>query len=113
MTMDLVFNWGDPVIGVAPHLPVVQHPQADRLDQHPAYSNPKVDELLDTGGGMLDPVKRKAYYADLPEDRHRRACRSTSSTSVPYHTAASKKVGNVPTTRSGAPMSPLDEVYLK
>jgi peptide/nickel transport system substrate-binding protein len=31
---------------------------------------------------------------------------------VPYHTAASKKVGNVPTTIWG-PLSPYDEVFLK
>ncbi len=31
---------------------------------------------------------------------------------VPYHTAASKKVGNVPMTIWG-PMSPYDEVYIK
>ncbi|MEO8281280.1 MAG: ABC transporter substrate-binding protein, partial [Ideonella sp.] len=31
---------------------------------------------------------------------------------VPYHTAASTKVGNLPVTIWG-PMSPYDEVYLK
>ena len=31
---------------------------------------------------------------------------------VPYYTAASKKVGNVPTSIWG-PLSPLDEVYMR
>ena len=62
-------------------------------------------------GGVLDPTKRKAYYAtfqkivtdELPID---------FINVVPYHTAALKTVGNVPTSIWG-PMSPYDEVYLK
>ena len=60
---------------------------------------------------MLDPTKRKAYYAtfqkivtdELP---------IYFINVIPYHTAASKKVGNVPTTIWG-PMSPNDEVFLQ
>ena len=76
-----------------------------------SYNNPKVDELLNEGGMQLDPTKRKAYYAafqkivtdELPID---------FINVIPYYTAASKKLGNVPTTIWRV-MSPLDEVYFK
>jgi peptide/nickel transport system substrate-binding protein len=108
--MDIVFNWGDPVIGVArTYLSTNIKPIVWTNTQ--SYSNPKVDELLNTAGTVLDPTKRKAYYAtfekivtdELPID---------FINVIPYHTAALKKVGNVPVTIWG-PMSPMDEVYFK
>jgi peptide/nickel transport system substrate-binding protein len=110
MTMDLVFNWGDPIIGVhRTYLSTNIRPIIWTNTQ--SYRNPQVDELLNTAGGVLDPTKRKAYYAtfqkivtdELPID---------FINVVPYHTAALKTVGNVPTSIWG-PMSPYDEVYLK
>lgn len=110
MSMDIVFNWGDPIIGVhRTYLSTNIRPIVWTNTQ--SYRNPKVDELLNTAGGVLDPTKRKAYYAtfqkvvtdDLPIDY---------INVIPYHTAALKAVGNVPTTIWG-PMSPYDEVYLK
>ena len=110
LSMDLVFNWGDPVIGVArTYLSTNIKPIVWTNTQ--SYNNPKVDELLNSAGQILDPVKRKAYYAtfqkivtdELPID---------FINVVPYHTVASKKVGNVPMTIWG-PMSPYDEVYIK
>jgi peptide/nickel transport system substrate-binding protein len=110
MTMDIVFNWGDPVIGVhrtylaTNILPII-------WTNTQSYKNTQVDELLNTAGGILDPVKRKAYYAtfqkivtdELPV---------IFINVVPYHTVANKKVSNVPMTIWG-PMSPYDEVFLK
>ena len=110
MTMDLVFNWGDPIIGVhRTYLSSNIRPIIWTNTQ--SYRNPQVDELLNTAGGVLDPTKRKAYYAtfqkivtdELPID---------FINVVPYHTAALRTVGNVPTSIWG-PMSPYDEVYLK
>ena len=110
MTMDSVFNWGDPVIGVhRTYLSTNIKPIVWTNTQ--SYSNPKVDELLNTAGGILDTTKRKAYYdtfqkivtEDLP---------IYFMNVIPYHTATTRKVGNVPTTIWG-PMSPYDEVYLK
>ena len=110
MSMDAVFNWGDPVIGVArTYLSTNIKPIVWTNTQ--SYNNPKVDELLEAAGTQLDPTKRKALYAtfekivtdELPID---------FINVIPYHTAASKRVGNLPTTIWG-PMSPMDEVYLK
>jgi peptide/nickel transport system substrate-binding protein len=110
MSMDLVFNWGDPVIGVA-RTYLTSNIRPIIWTNTTSYSNPKVDELLHKGGQELDLAQRKAYYAEfqkivtdeLPIDY---------INVVPYHTAASKKLGNVPTTIWG-PLAPYDEVYFK
>lgn len=110
MSMDIVFNWGDPIIGVhRSYLSDNIKPIVWTNTQ--SYRNKQVDELLATAGGALDPTKRKAYYAtfekivtdELPVQ---------FINVVPYHTAASNKVGNLPTTIWG-PLSPYDEVFLK
>ena len=110
MSMDEVFNWGDPIIGVhRTYLSTNIKPIVWTNTQ--SYRNPKVDELLETAGQVLDPTKRKAYYAafekivtdELPID---------FINLIPYHTATAKKVANVPVTIWG-PLSPYDEVHLR
>jgi len=110
MTMDIVFNWGDPVIGVhRTYLSSNIRPVIWTNTQ--AYRNPEVDRLLGEAGKIVDPVKRRAYYATaqklITED-----VPIAYINLVPYHTAAVQRVGNLPTTIWG-PMSPMDEVYLK
>jgi len=110
MTMDTVFNWGDPVIGVhRTYLSTNIKPIVWTNTQ--SYSNPKVDELLNAAGGLIDPVKRKAYYATF-EKIVTDEVPIVFINMAPYHTVASKKLGNLPTTIWG-PASPLDEVYFK
>lgn len=110
MSMDLVFNWGDPIIGVhRTYLSSNIKPIVWTNTQ--SYSNPKVDELLNTAGGILDPTKRKAYYATFQKIVTDELPINFINV-VPYHSAASKKVGNLPASIWG-PMSPYDEVYLK
>lgn len=110
MTMDVVFNWGDPIIGVhRTYLSSNIRPIIWTNTQK--YRNSEVDKLLVTAGGVIDPVKRKAYYSafqkivtdELP---------ILYINMTPYHTVTRKNVGNVPTTIWG-PMSPLDEVTLR
>ena len=110
LTMDNVWNWGDPIIGVhRTYLSSNIKPIVWTNTQ--SYKNAKVDELLGTAGGVLDQTQRKAYYAtfqkivtdELPV---------LHINVVPFHTATSKKLGNVPTSIWG-PMSPYDEVYFK
>lgn len=110
VTMDAVFNWGDPIIGVhRTYLSTNIKPIVWTNTQD--YRNPQVDELLNTAGGILDATKRKAYYAtfqkivtdDLPIH---------FINVMSMHTASSRRLGNVPTTIWG-PLSPYDEVYLK
>jgi len=110
MTMDSVFNWGDPVIGVhRTYLSTNIKPIIWTNTQ--SYRNPKVDELLNTAGGILDTTKRKAYY-DTFQKIVTEELPIVFINVIPYHTATTRNVANVPTTIWG-PMSPYDEVYLK
>ncbi|MDA7418586.1 ABC transporter substrate-binding protein [Xenophilus arseniciresistens] len=110
MTMDSVYNWADPVIGVhRTYLSTNIKPIVWTNTQ--GYSNPKVDELLNEAGKITDTTKRKAYYAsfqkivtdELP---------ILFINKIPMNTVTSKRVGNVPTTIWG-PISPMDDVFLK
>ena len=110
MTMDSVFNWGDPVIGVhRTYLSTNIKPIIWTNTQ--SYINPKVDELLNTAGGILEPTKRKAYYETFQKIVTEELPILFVNV-VPFHTATTRNVGNVPMTIWG-PMSPYDEVYLK
>ena len=110
LTTDIVFNWGDPVIGVA-RTYLTDNIKPVVWTNTMSYSSPKVDELLDEAAQAVDEDKRKQLYADFQGD-------VTQDLPIeyvmvmPYHTAASKQVGNIPETIWG-PMSPYDEVYLK
>ncbi|HEY4065570.1 MAG TPA: ABC transporter substrate-binding protein [Burkholderiaceae bacterium] len=110
LSMDANYNWGDPIIGVhRTYLSTNIRPIVWTNTQ--SYNNPKVDELLNAAGSVVDPVQRKAYYAafqkivtdELPV---------YFINQVGYQTIASKRVGNVPSSIWGT-MSPFDEVYLK
>ena len=110
MTTDIVFNWGDPVIGV--HRTYLSSNIRDIIwTNTQSYSNPKVDELLDKAGVELDLAKRKELYAEF-----QRIVTTDAPiiflTVIPYHTLATKKVGNAPDGIWGV-MSPMDETYLK
>ena len=110
VTMDAVFNWGDPVIGVhrtylsSNIKPIVWTNTQD-------YHNPKVDELLDLAGKTMEPAKRKTYYAEfqkiVTEDLPIYFINVMS-----LHTGSLKTVENVPVTIWG-PLSPYDEVRFK
>ena len=110
MTTDAVFNWADPVIGVH-RTYLTSNIRPIIWSNTQSYSNPRVDELLEQAAKEPDAEKRKALYAefqrivtgDLP---------IIYMTETPYHTLASKKVGNLPKTIWGA-VSPWDEVYLQ
>ena len=110
MSMDIVANWGDPVIGVH-RIYLSSNIRPIVWTNTQSYRNPEVDRLLEAAGSEMDLAKREADYAafqkivtdELP---------IYFINVVPYHTAASKKVGNLPTTIWG-PMAPYDEVYLK
>src|SRR5690606_7537188 len=110
MTTDAVFNWGDPVIGVhRTYLSSNIRPIIWSNTQ--SYSNPRVDELLEQAGQEPDAAKRNALYAEfqriVTEDLP-----ILYMTETPYHTLASKKIGNLPQTIWGA-VSPWDDVYLQ
>lgn len=108
MTMDVVFNWGDPVIGVHRTYLSSNIREGVIWSNTQQYANDKVDELLNAAAVELDIDKRKALYGefqqivanDLPV---------YWINSLPYHTAYNSKLQNVPTGIWGT-MHPMDMV---
>lgn len=110
MTVDGVFNWGDPIIGVhRTYLSSNIRPVVWTNTQ--AFRNAEVDRLLEMAGRAVDTAERKAHYAafqkivtdELPVH---------PLSIVPYHTVTQKRVGNVPDSIWG-PLSPYDEVFVR
>ncbi|SLN76272.1 ABC transporter substrate-binding protein [Oceanibacterium hippocampi] len=110
LTMDIVFNWGDPVIGVHRTYLSTNIIEGVIWSNTQSYANSEVDKLLDAAAKEPDEAKRKADYVafqkivadDLP---------IYWLNLLPYHTAYSNRVGNPPLTIWGT-MAPMDEVYL-
>jgi len=67
ITMDQVFNWGDPVIGVNRTYLTSNIREGVIWSNTQQYSNPKVDELLAAAATEVDPAKRKALYDEFQE----------------------------------------------
>jgi peptide/nickel transport system substrate-binding protein len=111
MTMDNVWNWGDPVIGVQRTYVTSNIHKGVIFSNTTQYSNPKVDELLDKAAMELDLAKRKALYAEFQKivvDDAPIAYINSSS----FYLAYDKKLHNVNTTIWGI-MSPLYKTYWK
>jgi peptide/nickel transport system substrate-binding protein len=111
MTWDIVFNWGDPVIGVHRTYQSSNIKKGVIWSNTQGYSNPRVDELMTLAASETDIAKRKALYSefqkiladDLPV---------YWVYALPYHTVHSDKLGNPPIGIWGT-LSPLDRVYFK
>jgi peptide/nickel transport system substrate-binding protein len=109
LTMDTVYNWGDPVIGVNRTYLSSNIRKGIIWSNTQQYSNPKVDELLQQAAVETSPEKRKALYSEFQKI-------VVSDVPIyfinvsPYYNAFAKGLGNLPTSIWGM-MSPLDELY--
>jgi peptide/nickel transport system substrate-binding protein len=65
LTMDSVWNWGDPVIGVHRTYLSSNIREGVIWSNTQRYSNPRVDELLALAGREQDAAKRKALYREF------------------------------------------------
>lgn len=109
LTMDQVFNWGDPVIGVDRTYLSSNIRKGIIWSNTQQYSNPRVDEILAAAATETSPEKRQALYfefqkivvADVP---------IYFINATPFYNAFDKGLANLPTTIWGL-MSPLDEMY--
>jgi len=110
MTMDVVFNWGDPVIGVHRTYLSSNIIKGVIWSNTQSYSNPEVDKLLNAAASEQDVVKRKALYDqfqmivgdDLP---------IYWINALPYHTAYDKRIQNPPMSIWGA-MQSMDDISM-
>ena len=111
LTMDTVFNWGDPVIGVNRTYLSSNIRKGVIWSNTQQYSNPKVDQLLEAAAQETSPEKRKALYVEFQK-------LVVSDVPIfyinvtPYYSAFNKGLGNLPETIWGV-MSPMDELYWK
>ena len=109
LTMDTVFNWGDPIIGVNRTYLSSNIRKGIIWSNTQQYSNPKVDQLLQDAAVETSPEKRKALYSEFQKI-------VVSDVPIyfvnvtPYYNAFSKGLAGLPTTIWGV-MSPLDELY--
>lgn len=111
LTMDIVFNWADPVIGVHRTYLTSNIREGVIWSNTQSYRNERVDEILAEAAVEDDVERRKELYREFQEI-------VTSDVPiyfmnvVPYHTGYREELGNPPTTIWG-PLSPMDEMYLK
>ena len=108
LSMDIVFNWGDPVIGVHRTYLCSNIKKGVIWSNTQSYCNDQVDSLLNAAAVELDPAKRKAMYAEFQQ------IVATDMpvywiNALPYHTAYNKKLKNPPVGIWG-PMHPMDTV---
>ena len=111
MTWDVVFNWGDPAIGVHRTYQSSNIKPGVIWSNTQQYENGRVDELLELAGKEVDPVKRRALYSEFQKIVAQELPVYWAYT-LPYHTISSTKVGNPPR-GIWATSSPMDRVYLK
>jgi peptide/nickel transport system substrate-binding protein len=111
MTEDVVFNSGDPVLGVNRTYLTSNIRKGVIWSNTQQYSNPRVDELLEQAAVETDPEKRKALYtefqqivvADLP---------IYYVNVIPVRTARKDTLMDVPTGIWGV-TAPMDKTYWK
>lgn len=109
LTMDIVFNWGDPVIGVNRTYLTSNIHKGVIWSNTQQYSNPKVDELLNAAAEETSPDKRKALYSEFQKIVVSDAPIYFIN-ALPYRNVFSKGLSGLPTSIWGM-MSPLDELY--
>jgi peptide/nickel transport system substrate-binding protein len=108
LTMDSVFNWADPVIGVARTYLSSNIRKGVIWSNTQQYSNKRVDELLDAAAIEGDPAKRKALYSEFQKIIADEVP-ITFINVTPYRTAYDQRLTGLPDSIWGV-LSPLDEV---
>ena len=111
ITMDIVFNWGDPVIGVHRTYLSSNIREGVIWSNTQSYRNDRVDELLDAAAVETDQDARRALYHEFQEIIADEVPIYFMN-AIPYHTVYRNEVGNPPLTIWG-PLSPFDEVYVR
>ena len=107
MSMDVVFNWGDPVIGVhRTYLSTNIRPVIWSNTQ--GYANPRVDELLNAAARETDIDARKALYFEF-QDIVGDELPVYWINALPYHHAFDNRI-DLPLSIWGL-MQSMDEVY--
>ncbi|MBV9395210.1 MAG: ABC transporter substrate-binding protein [Methylobacteriaceae bacterium] len=108
LTMDNVYNWGDPVIGVSRTYLSDNIRKGVIWSNTQSYANPKVDQLLKDAAVERDQGKRKALYSAFQKIVVDDAPIHFINV-APYHVAFNKGLADLPLSIWGV-LSPLDEL---
>ena len=108
LSMDVVFNWGDPVIGVHRTYLCDNIRKGVIWSNTQQYCNPKVDELLNAAAVELDQAKRAALYGEFQQIIGQDVPIYFIN-ALPYHTAYKSGLQDVPKGIWGT-MHPMDNV---
>ncbi|MCP4751901.1 MAG: ABC transporter substrate-binding protein [Proteobacteria bacterium] len=111
ITIDAVYNWGDPVIGVHRTYMSDNIRKGVMWSNTSNYRNAEVDRLLDRAAVELDTQKRKRLYSEFQKivtDELPVVWINVLS----YRSVYNNRLGHPPLSIWGA-LSPLDEVYWK
>ena len=108
VTIDHVYNWGDPVIGVNRTYLSSNIRKGVIWSNTQQYSNPRVDELLALAGQEMDLEKRKALYAEFQKIVVDEVPIYYMNV-IPYKTVYKKGLAGVPDGIWGA-VAPMDEM---
>lgn len=113
MTIDVLFNWGDPVIGVHRTYQTSNIKKGIPWSNTQLYKNAELDNMMETAGAETDVQKRIAQYVDIQKlivDEAPIAYLNAQ----PYHTIYNhERVGNPPVDTIWGVNYSWDEVYIK
>ncbi|MCV6584260.1 MAG: ABC transporter substrate-binding protein [Marinibacterium sp.] len=108
LSMDIVFNWGDPVIGVHRTYLCSNIVKGVIWSNTQQYCNDRVDEILNAAALETDPEARKALYSEFQQIVAQDVPVYWIN-ALPYHTAYDKKLVNPPKGIWGA-SHPMDQL---
>ncbi|MDN2565585.1 ABC transporter substrate-binding protein [Aquibium sp. A9E412] len=111
LTLDSVFNWGDPVIGVHRTYLSSNIREGVIWSNTQQYANQTVDDILARAALEQDPEKRKALYDEFQMIVAEELPLYPINV-IPYHTAYDTRLGNMPDSIWGVIQS-MDELYWK
>ncbi len=109
LSIESLFNWGDPIIGVHRSYITSNIRPGVPFSNTTHYSNPEIDALLDKAGGETDQDARAAMYREFQQAivndvpmhfLHK----------VPFHTVQRDELQGLPVGIWGA-MAPIDRAY--
>ena len=109
MTLDSVYNWGDPVIGVHRTYRCDNIRKGVAWSNTQNYCNPRVDELLTQAERTLDEVQRKALYKEFQQIVTEELPIMWLNL-LPFHTVYHAGLGHPPLTIWGI-HAPMDNIY--
>ena len=113
MTIDVLFNWGDPVIGVHRTYQTSNIKKGIPWSNTQKYKNAELDKMMEAAGAETDVAKRIEMYKDIQKMIVDDAPIAYLN-AQPYHTIYNhERVGNPPIDTIWGVNYSWDEVYIK